>query len=62
MSVGLKGAWKSTKGEYLKSRIKHIIWDIKDAWRRAWYGYDNVDLFDIDKRFIERYVEILKKI
>lgn len=61
MNIGLKGAWKRTKGCRLKHRINELIWDIKYAWQRAWRGYDNADVFNMDYCFIEKYKVILKE-
>lgn len=61
MNIGLKGAWKRTKGCRLRHRINELKWDIKDAWQRAWRGYDSADIFDMDQCFIEKYKVILKR-
>lgn len=59
MSIGLKGAWKSSKGCRLKHRIKRTYWDIRYAWQRAWNGYDYQDIFNMDNMFVKRYISIL---
>lgn len=60
MNVGLKGAWKRTKGCTLKYRIKELYWDIRYAWARVWDGYDDRDIFAMNDMFIDRYMNILK--
>lgn len=60
MNIGLKGAWKRTKGCRLKYRIKELYWDIRYACQRAWRGYDNIDIIAMSDRFIKRYKAILK--
>lgn len=59
-NIGLKGSWKRTKGERLKFRLQNLKWELKYAWQRAWRGYDAIDVFNMDFRFIEKYKEILK--
>lgn len=61
MNIGLKGSWKRTKGCSLKHRVNELIWDIRYAWQRAWRGYDNADIFNMDYCFVERYKAILKE-
>lgn len=60
MNIGLKGAWKRTKGCKLRHRISELYWDIRYAWQRVWDGYDNRDIFAMYDNFIERYKAILK--
>lgn len=61
MGVGLKGAWKRTKGCRLKHRISELCWDIRYAWKRVWDGYDDRDIFAMHDMFREKYIEILKE-
>ena len=60
MVIGLKGSWNRTKGCSLKYRLKELKWDIKYAWQRAWRGWDDCDMFNMDTCFISRQKEILK--
>lgn len=60
MNIGLKGAWKKTKGNSLKFRLKELYWDIYYAWKRVWDGYDDRDIFDMSDMFRDRYIAILK--
>ena len=61
MMVGLKGAWKRTKGNSLKWRIKELYWDFRYALKRVWYGYDDRDIFAMNDMFRDRYIAILKE-
>ena len=61
MSIGLKGAWKGTKGAKLSFRIKQLFWEIRYAWQRAWRGYDFVDVFDLGFVFARKMPILLKK-
>lgn len=60
MAIGLKGSWKETRGCSLKYKFKELYWNLKYAWRRAWYGYDDRNVFNMDAMFVEKYKEILK--
>lgn len=62
MSAGLdlKETWKRRKGCYLKHRLSDLKWEFIYAWRRALYGYDDRDVFNMSDMFIERYKAILK--
>ena len=59
MSIGLKGAWKETKGCRFLHRLKELRWSLKYAWQRAWRGYDDRDVFALSGMFIEKYKAIL---
>lgn len=60
MAVGLKGSWKELKGCSFRYRIKQLKWNLRYAWQRAWRGWDDVEVFNMDVSFIEKYKEILK--
>lgn len=60
ISIGLKDYWKNNKKNSLKWKLKNLRWELRYAWRRAWYGYDDIDVIEIDCSFIERYKVILK--
>jgi hypothetical protein len=60
MSIGLKGCWKETKCCSLRYRLKNLIRELRYAWQRAWRGYDDCEVWDINLCFIERYKLILK--
>jgi hypothetical protein len=42
-----------------KHKVKHIYWEIRYAIQRALKGYDDVDTFSLDSKFIDRYYKIL---
>ena len=60
MSIGLKDYWKNNKKNSLKWKLKNLRWELRYAWRRAWYGYDDMDIIEMYASFIERYKAILK--
>jgi hypothetical protein len=55
--MALKGYWKRSKGR--KQRVRDWFWELRYAWERAWNGYDCVDVFNCDGKFIERMNLIL---
>ena len=61
MSIGLKDFWKDNKRNSLKWKLKNLRWELRYAWRRAWYGYDDMDIIEMNTTFIERYKAILKE-
>lgn len=60
MSTGLKGVWKRIKCNSLKWKIKELHWELRYAWKRAWYGYDDREIFAMNDMFRDRYINILK--
>jgi hypothetical protein len=58
--IGLKNIFKDLEGASLGYRLRHIRYELKYAWQRAWRGYDNSMVFDMNDTFIELYREILK--
>jgi hypothetical protein len=60
MQIGLKDYWKDNKHNSLRWKIKNLRWELRYAWRRAWYGYDDMDIIEMNTTFIERYKAILK--
>ena len=60
MTIGLKNYWKDNKKNSLKWKLKNLRWELRYAWRRAWYGYDDMDIIEMYASFIERYKAILK--
>ena len=61
MLVGLKDFWKKNRRNSLKWKLKNIRWEFRYAWRRAWYGFDDMDCIEMYDSFIERYKAILKE-
>lgn len=60
MSFGLKDYWKDNKKCSLKWKLKNLKWELRYAWKRAWDGYDDMDMIEMFDCFIERYKDILK--
>lgn len=60
MLMGLKNMFKGLQGASLGYRLRHIKYELKYAWQRAWRGYDDSMVFNLDYGFVELYREILK--
>lgn len=60
IDIGLKNYWKNNKKSSLKWKIKNLKWELRYAWKRAWDGYDDMDMIELFDCFIERYKAILK--
>lgn len=62
LKLGLKDFFKAVKNE--KPRLKYFFRELhrelKYAWRRAWFGYDDVDMFDCFEMFRRRMIRILE--
>ena len=62
ISLGLKGCMKGKSIHYFRSWIRDLIWEIKYAWQRAWRGYDNRDVFDLDICMRDRLIILLTEL
>lgn len=62
--LGLKGQFNYAVHNYssVRSIIDHVWWEIKYAWRRAWYGYDDRDVFSFDQSFRDKMIVCLKEL
>lgn len=40
--------------------LSELRWELKYAWRRAWRGYDDVDMFECFEMFRRRMIRILE--
>lgn len=60
--LGLKEFLINSKKEKIKLGyfIKRLRWELRYAWRRAWIGYDDIDMFDCFERFRVRMIKILE--
>jgi hypothetical protein len=58
--IGLKEFIKTYRDSSSKYKLKELCWQLRYAWQRAWRGYDDVEVFDLSFKFIERIVPILK--
>ena len=60
--LGLKDFLFSSRKE--KTKLRHLLrefhWELKYAWRRAWIGYDDVDMFECFEMFRRRMIRILE--
>ena len=60
--LGLKDFFISSRKE--KTNIRHFLrelhWELKYAWRRAWFGYDDVDMFECFEMFRRRMIRIME--
>ena len=62
LKLGLKDFFKAVKNEKPKLRhfFRELRWELRYAWRRAWFGYDDVDMFDCFEMFRRRMIRILE--
>ena len=60
--LGLKDFFVSSIKEKIKLRhfFRELHWELRYAWRRAWIGYDDVDMFECFEMFRRRMIRILK--
>ena len=60
--LGLKDFFVSSRKR--KTKLRHFLgelrWELKYAWRRAWRGYDDVDVFECFEMFRRRMIRILE--
>lgn len=49
IALGLKDFFINIKTDKtnIKDFFRELRWQLKYAWRRAWYGYDDVDGIEI---------------
>ena len=61
LNLGLKDFFINSRKEKIKPRhfLKKLHWELKYAWRRAWFGYDDVDFFECFEMFRRRMIKIL---
>ena len=50
--IGLNGFRDKYNGCRFLYKLKQLIWELRYAWRRAWEGFDDVDIFNLDDQFI----------
>lgn len=61
-NIGLKYFWKEHKGDGLKCILYDLKLELKYAFKRAWLGYDDVDVFSYFSRFTTRTILVLEKL
>jgi len=52
---------KENEGSRIRYKFRMFKHEMKCAWQRAFRGYDDIELWNLDKVFVERYIEILNK-
>ena len=59
--LGLKDFFVSSRKGKIKLRhfFRELRWELRYAWRRAWKGYDDVDMFECFEMFRRRMIKIL---
>ena len=62
LNLGLKDFFVNSVNN--KTRLRHFFrelpWELRYAWRRAWRGYDDVDMFECFEMFRRRMIRILE--
>lgn len=62
LDLGLKDFFVSNVKR--KPRLRHFFrelrWELRYAWRRVWFGYDDVDMFECFEMFRRRMIKILE--
>lgn len=56
----LKDYFKIVKGSGLRYKLSKLRYELKYAWQRAWRGYDDTDVLNLNDNFTEKYLMILK--
>ena len=59
--IGLKGFWKERRnnGQRFWYKLRDYRWQLRYALRRAWLGYDDVDIFDLGYAECDRLIVLL---
>jgi hypothetical protein len=60
-TIGLKYFWKDYKTSSFKHKLKQLKYELRYAFKRAWLGYDDVDVFECFERFRVRTILILER-
>lgn len=60
--IGLRSALKNCEGSSLWYKVKHLAYEIKIAWSRAWRGYDDTMWFSLDYHFVETYTVLITEL
>lgn len=60
-TIGLKYFCKWYKGIRLGYKLNRLLWELRYAFKRAWIGYDDVDVFECYERFRIRMILILTR-
>lgn len=57
--IGLNGFRDKYKGCRFLYKLKQLRWELRYAWLRAWKGFDDQDIFNLDDQFIDRMIVLL---
>jgi hypothetical protein len=57
--IGLNGFRDKYKGCRFLYKLKQLRWELRYAWRRAWKGFDDQDIFNLNDQFIDRMIVLL---
>ena len=57
--IGLNGFRDKYKGCKFSYKLKQLRWELRYAWRRAWKGFDDQDIFNLNDQFIDRMIVLL---
>lgn len=57
--IGLNGFRDKYKGCRFLYKLKKLRWELRYAWRRAWKGFDDQDIFNLNDQFIDRMIVLL---
>lgn len=62
LDLGLKDYFVSSFKNKTKPKhfLRQLRWELRYAWRRAWLGYDDVDMFECFETFRVRMIKILE--
>lgn len=62
LDLGLKDFFVSSVKRKQRPRhfFRELRWELRYAWRRAWRGYDDVDMFECFEMFRRRMIRILE--
>lgn len=62
LDLGLKDFFVSSRKRKIRLRhfFRELRWELRYAWRRAWKGYDDVDMFECFGMFRRRMIRILE--
>ena len=57
--IGLNGFRDKYKGCKFRYKLRQLRWELRYAWHRAWEGFDDQDIFNLDDQFIDRMIVLL---
>lgn len=60
--IGLKYFWEQYEGCSVRRKLYMLKRELKFAFKRAWIGYDPIDVFDFNSRFQKRTILALEEL